>query len=204
MAEAKADHFLLKQKSSKAYDLYRNLRIGKALFDALEELINDNFLTEEQAVKVILQFDYSVQKVMKKIQTEMEGHNNFSFQAAICKFKKMDKFQQHILKDVHIYQHFSVRKVQEGLFDIGRPRTSNMEKRLFELKKNKNDVRFHLCKLPFVHLITQTCLEYAITTKTLNDRIGQVSHLRLLFSSPQGLFFGASSVYFRQRLFLIK
>ena len=167
MAEANPNYFMLRQKSSKAYDLYRNIASGQALFDALEELIDDRFLTEEQAVKVILQFDYSVQKIMKKIQAEMKGHNCFSFEATMCKSRKMDKFQQYILKDVHIFQHFSVRKVQEGLYDIGKSKSNTMSKRLFDLKKNKNDVRLHVFKLPYVHLITQTCLEYSKITNTM-------------------------------------
>ena len=162
------NNYFLKRKPSKAYGLYRNTRVAIALYEAIEELLEEEFLTSEQAVKVVSQFDYSVQKVMRAIQSEMNGRNVWSFEGQVRAYKNFKDlhFQQYVLKDVHIYQHFSARQVQNGLLPLA---IGTANKREFDSKKESHDVKFHFGQVRLLHLVAQSYLEYPVTTKTVFD-----------------------------------
>ena len=166
-----ATKYFLKRKVSKAYHLYRNTRVAIALFETIEELLEEEFLTPEQAVKVVSQFDYSVQKVMRAIQSEMHGHNYWSFEGQVKTYKNFKDlhFHQYVLKNVHIYQHFSARQVQNGLLPFDGKRQTTANKREFDKKKESHDVKFHFGQVSLLHIVAQSYLEYPITTKTVFD-----------------------------------
>ena len=68
-------------KLTKSIHLYRNTKVGVAMFDAIQELFELKKLTPQQALIIVAQFDNSIRKIMnKKIK---ENHSFFSFEAEV-------------------------------------------------------------------------------------------------------------------------
>ena len=105
--------FQLKHIVSKAYLTYRNTTICLALFDAIEELIEENLLTPKQAVMLIHQFEFSLRKKMKEATNEM---SNYYFSARqIIAYKKIKNTYHVLLEDVQFYNKIPPQIIQHYL-----------------------------------------------------------------------------------------
>ena len=72
-------------KLTKSNHLYRNTKVGVALFDTIQELFELKKLTPQQALIIVAQFDNSIRKIMnKKIE---ENHSFFSFEAEVKAYR---------------------------------------------------------------------------------------------------------------------
>ena len=96
-------------KLSKAYDLYRNSRVGIAMFDAIHELLESNLLTPQQALIIVTQFDFSIRKIMA---TKYSDQDLFSFDAKVKNYRLQPDWSVVLLENVSLYQHFPPKRIQ--------------------------------------------------------------------------------------------
>ena len=96
-------------KLTKAYDLYRNSRVGIAMFDAIHELLEANLLNPQQALIIVTQFDFSIRRIMA---TKYSEQNLFSFEAEVKSYRLQPDWSVVLLENVAFYQHFPSQKIQ--------------------------------------------------------------------------------------------
>ena len=97
-------------KLTKSNHLYRNTKVGVAMFDAIQELFELKKLTPQQALIIVTQFDISIRKIMnKKIK---ENHSFFSFEAEVKAYRLQSGWCSVILGNVAVYQHFRTSEIQ--------------------------------------------------------------------------------------------
>ena len=97
-------------KLTKSNHLYRNTKVGVAMFDSIQELFEMKKLTPQQALIIVTQFDNSVRKIMnKKIK---ENHCFFSFEAEVKTYRLQSGWCSVILENVAVYQHFRTSEIQ--------------------------------------------------------------------------------------------
>ena len=168
-------HFL-RRKISRAYVVYRNTKVALALFDTIEELIEEDFLTPTQAVKLVSQFDYSAQKVMRGIQRELKdcGTGTMSLQGNVRTYRILKDDRVHVqhflLKNVSVYQHFSIRQIQLSVDTCTEDHTlSAAKEKEFIKKKDSHEVRVFIGFIPYLLLVAQSYLEIPITTRQIMD-----------------------------------
>ena len=96
-------------KLTKAYDLYRNSRVGIAMFDAIHELLEANLLNPQQALIIVTQFDFSIRRIMA---TKYSEQNLFSFEAEVKSYRLQSDWSVVLLENVAFYQHIPSQKIQ--------------------------------------------------------------------------------------------
>ena len=97
-------------KLTKSNHLYRNTKVGVAMFDAIQELFELKKLTPQQALIIVTQFDVSIRKIMnKKIE---ENYSFFSFEAEVKAYRLQSGWCSVVLENVAVYQHFRTREIQ--------------------------------------------------------------------------------------------
>ena len=94
-------------KLTKAYDLYRNSRVGIAMFDAIHELLEANLLNPQQALIIVTQFDFSIRRIMA---TKYSEQNLFSFEAEVKSYRLQPDWSVVLLENVAFYQHFHLNE----------------------------------------------------------------------------------------------
>ena len=105
--------FQLKPILSKAYVTYRNTTLCLALFDTIEELLQENLLTPKQAIILIHQFEFSLRKKMKEATNEM---SNYYFSARqIIAYRKIKNTYHLLLEGVQFYNKIPPQIIQHYL-----------------------------------------------------------------------------------------
>ena len=97
-------------KLTKSNHLYRNTKVGVALFDTIQELFELKKLTPQQALIIVTQFDNSIRKIMNK--KTKENHSFFSFEAEVKAYRLQSGWCSIILENVAVYQHFRTSEIQ--------------------------------------------------------------------------------------------
>jgi hypothetical protein len=121
-------------KLTKSIHLYRNTKVGVAMFDAIQELFELKKLTPQQALIIVAEFDNSIRKIMnKKIK---ENYSFFSFEAEVKAYRLQSGWCSVILENVAVYQHFRTSEVQWWYKCVQERRKKEGEKNKYFQKKH--------------------------------------------------------------------
>jgi len=186
-------------KLTKSNHLYRNTKVGVAMFDSIQELFEMKKLTPQQALIIVTQFDNSVRKIMnKKIK---ENHCFFSFEAEVKTYRLQSGWCSVILENVAVYQHFRTSEIQwwykceqERRKKEGE-KTKYLKKKYCDRFKNRsrnNDVKVLCQEVSELHLIGKKfCVDISATG--LSDDFKKIGKCRVLelrgHSNPRIAFF---------------
>ena len=95
--------------------LYRQTRVGLALFDALHELMEAGYLNKHQALIAVTQFDVSVRKAMNAVYRR--SYSFFRFEAEVAAYRLRPRDCQVVLANVAVYKHVPSREYQEFAYE---------------------------------------------------------------------------------------
>lgn len=101
--------FHIERVMSKSYATYRGTPVGKAMFESLLELLEEDLITEELAVMVVHQFDFSIRKLMANAYGP---DSEFFFDGQYVASRMVDDVYHMVFRDVWFFQHFSPRTIQ--------------------------------------------------------------------------------------------
>ena len=109
----------IKAEETKAYKTYRNSPLGKALFDTIEELMEDGLLNHEQSIKLIKQFDVSLRKELRNAcDNEI---SNFVIKAnSLRSFRVLNGHHQVVLENVEVIRQVPIDVIQYHLRNSGK------------------------------------------------------------------------------------
>lgn len=109
----------IKAEETKAYKTYRNSPLGKALFDTIEELMEDGLLNHAQSIKLINQFDVSLRKQLRNACDNKIS--NFVIQANCLRgFRVLNGNHQVVLENAQVIRQVPIDIVQYHLRNSGK------------------------------------------------------------------------------------
>ena len=124
----------IKAEETKAYKTYRNSPLGKALFDTIEELMEDGLLNHAQSIKLINQFDVSLRKQLRNACDNKIS--NFVIQAnSLRSFRVLNGHHQLVLENAQVIRQVPIDVVQYHLRNSGKTTLNHRDLNL----KNPSD-----------------------------------------------------------------